>query len=760
MIRRWVPIRVLVPALLILLALSAGAFAFSYPGLMEDGWQELRYADFSELEADARFFFYNIKYFQKLRRDPTGKYTLPPTDEQDRFAQAMISYHRGELADAIHSLEADIEHRGETERKLLWLALAHQRRAEQQGCLHELEHGSHAIEPVEPSPFGELRHHRICSLPLAANAEAEPGMKKAAEHFRALLDRYDPESPLYRWLLTFSTLAAGGSPEDVPEHYAVQGPFMDTFYGETYRATAMRFDHLEFHDRAAQLGVDVFDAGKGVAVEDFDGDGFLDLVTGGSFSHVRFFHNDRGRGFVEQTEQVGLGGVLQPFIITAADYDNDGWMDLFISRPYHVFALYRNRGDGTFEETTRAAGLLDGIRPDQSVFTFVSAWSDVDNDGDLDLFLAQLGRKLPLSGGLLGKSPMGSALFLNHHGHFRDVTREFGLGAILKDRTYTGAVFGDYDNDGDQDLFLSSFTRGLSVLLRNVDGAAFEKTDLIGSHDPGFMAGFVDVNHDGRLDLFQGSNGPAEPVVEQVVFQSTDPPRYTQKLFLQNDHGFELRQDLFGRFHISSMGASFGDLDNDGCHDFYLGTGNSEPTFVLPNLMFLGQSEGTRCTGGLTHISMLNGFGSIQKGHGIVFFDFDNDGDQDIYSSLGGMWPSDPWPNQLFVNESRLERSWIKIRLLGRTSNRFGAGAHIRVEALNAHGQTIVRHRSIGPKTSFGSAPYSAHIGLMDAVRLERVEVRWPGAPEPVPYDARLNAFNLLDEHGSSTSSSSPVLRR
>lgn len=254
-------------------------------------------------------------------------------------------------------------------------------------------------------------------------------MAEATRLYQRLLDHYDPKNELYRWLLNFSYMALGRFPEGVPARYLIESDFIDAFYGRRYEETAARFDHLVFRDRARELGVDVYDAGKGVAVEDLDGDGFLDLVTGGIFSDVRFFHNDGGRRFLDWTDRVGLAGVVQPFIIAAADYDNDGWMDLFVGRPFHVFALFRNRGDGTFEETTGESGLLAAVEPGQSVFTFVSTWADVDNDGDLDLFLAQLGRRLPLARGLLGKAPMSSKLFLNDGGRFSDGTNAFGPSA-------------------------------------------------------------------------------------------------------------------------------------------------------------------------------------------------------------------------------------------------------------------------------------------------------------------------------------------
>jgi hypothetical protein len=194
------------------------------------------------------------------------------------------------------------------------------------------------------------------------------------------------------------------------------------------------------------------------------------------------------------------------------------------------------------------------------------------------------------------------------------------------------------------------------------------------------------------------------------------------------------------------MGCSYGDLDNDGCLDFYLGTGNPEGWTVVPNLMFRGNRDCRTCTPSATDVTMLNGFGTIQKGHGIVFFDFDDDGDQDIFSSLGGMWQGDRWPNQFFVNEGSSNNSWVKIRLRGRQTNRFGLGARITVTARTANQEVFVRTYTMDHKTSFGSPPYLAHIGLLDAVVIDNVEVFWPVSGCRGSYPAIINSLNILDE--------------
>jgi hypothetical protein len=745
-------------ALVALVAFAAYA-RHRYRGFTTGMYNQMRGASVGENRNLWFLIGYWLDYMQLLQFDEaTGFYSFDLVEERgmDDFEKGKLAFHRGQFGRAAALIGRDIGRRGETEAKLFWLGMSHLRQAEADNCLDRLAAG--AAPGGAPGTQAHDEPHRaaahdhnaqlMCSLPLTRFHDRAESARAAAKIFERLLDRYDPSNRLYQWLLNFNYMTAGGFPQEVPAKYLVRGDFIEAFYGGGRKAVEAKYAHLSFNENARGLGVDTFNAGKGVAVEDFDRDGYLDIATGGNFDLVKFYHNEGGRNFTDRTKEAGLDQIKQPFVISSADYDNDGWVDLFFARPFGNYALYRNRGDGTFGDVTAQAGLLDAKPADHIAATWVAAWGDVDNDGDLDLFLAQWGFKLPFVRNLMAKPRMDSALFINEGGRFVERAKQWGLGPTVEDQYFIGAAFGDYDRDGFPDLFLSSPLRHTSVLLHNAGGRGFEPTDLIGRGEGGFVASFIDFNHDGRLDVYQAGFADAKTSVEQVVFgEHRDTYRSGRTtIFVQSPDGkFQERADLFD-MPAGTMGSSFGDINNDGCYDFYLGTGTPEAWFILPKLMYVGEPEGRRCADRLTNISMLHGLGSIQKGHGIVFFDFDNDGDEDIYSSLGGMWPADKWPNQFFVNESRLKNSWVSIRLRGRRTNYYGVGATIRVAAESPKGEEIVRYALMDQRTGFGSSPYLAHVGLMDAARIKGVEVYWPGSGCTKVYPAELGGLNVLDE--------------
>lgn len=740
--RAWLRRLLAAAALAALAVVTVAAIAAGrYPGVTSRLVDHARAASFAESRGLFGCILYWAHFMEKLRPDPeTGIYgfATPQAYGDTGLEVCKTLWHRGEFGRAAGCLETAMETGGESEDGLFWLGMSRLRLAELENCLP-------ALRGVEG---GHRGGRSVCTLPLAPHHRSTAA-SRATDAFGRILDHHHPGDPLTRWLLTFSTMAAGTWPEAVPAHHRIDSPFLDRFYGAEAERLRRRYRHLRFTDRAADLGVAVEDSGRGVAVEDFDGDGWLDLVVAGAFEHLRYFRNRGGRGFEEVTADSGLAGVVQPFAVSAADFDGDGWMDLFVARPFHHHELFRNLGGGRFRRVTEESGLR---RPgdDRLSATWSSAWGDVDLDGDLDLFLAQWGMDLPFVGGLLARERIDSKLYLNDGGRFTDATAAYGLAELVHDEYFVGATFGDYDGDGWPDLFLSSPVRGASVLLANRGGRRFQPVPLPRS-ESGFYAGWLDVDHDGRLDIFQGGFGDARTSTRQAVFghgRGRWESGHSTILRQTAAGGFEERNDFFGAAAapMATMGAGWGDLDNDGCHDFYLGTGNPEGWFVLPNLLYVGLRDGRRCTGAMEEASVVGGFANVQKGHGVVFFDFDGDGDQDVYSALGGMWPADTWPNQFFVNDGDLDRAWTGIRLHGRRSDRFGVGARLRVEAEAADGSPIVRTATISNGTGFGSSPYLAHVGLLDAVRLTGVEVFWPASGCRHRYAARLGEVNLLDE--------------
>ena len=176
--------------------------------------------------------------------------------------------------------------------------------------------------------------------------------------------------------------------------------------------------------------------------------------------------------------------------------------------------------------------------------------------------------------------------------------------------------------------------------------------------------------------------------------------------------------------NIPTMGANFGDLNNDGYLDVYLGTGAPSYGMLIPNRMFLNQ-EGKS----FVDVTTSTGTGHLQKGHGVAFADLDNDGDQDIIANQGGAFQGDKYPNVLFQNPGH-GNDWIAIELVGTTSNRDALGARIRV-VLEENGSETQRVRWVTAGGSFGASPLMQHIGLGAEAKIQRIEIDWPAGAEP-----------------------------
>lgn len=543
-----------------------------------------------------------------------------------------------------------------------------------------------------------------------------------------------------RWLLNIVAMQLGQYPQIVPQEFRLVGQ----------PGTASSEER--FVDVAMGVGIKQRDLVGGIVLEDIDGDGLLDVLTSsGDFeTPVRLYRNLGDGQFEDRTERAGLSDQVGAFNVRVADYDGDGDLDILLLRGAFLRtvgeirnSLMRNNGDGTFSDVTHQAGLATPAHP-----TGAAAWGDFDGDGDLDLFVANESIN-QLNRGFLRPRPC--QLFRNNgNGTFTDIAEKAGVDAVLYAK---GVAAGDYDNDGDLDLFVSSFAdwrlppeqRRPSLLFRNEgDGTFREVAAEMGIDGPpirGFGCWFFDYNNDGWLDLFVASY-EAKDLSREVshYFGMGHTPGQT-RLF-RNDQGkrfVNVSQAVGLAGTYSTMGCSFGDIDNDGYLDMYFGTGSVAYNYLVPNIM-LRNVEGAR----FEDVTTSRGVGHLQKGHGIAFADVDHDGDQDIYVQLGGNLKGDAFANALFENPGN-DNHFVHLKLVAPQP----LGTRIRVDVNTPHG-TRSFHRAVGCTSSFGYTPYRQEIGLGEATSIEQISVRWPSGEEQTfkspPLDTMLELTRGKEE--------------
>ena len=532
----------------------------------------------------------------------------------------------------------------------------------------------------------------------ARNWEADapaPGRGNAAQQYLSAL-----------WLLNIAYMTVGGYPDEVPAPYRLPP--------ETFQSTETM---PRFANIAPALGLDTFDMCGGAVADDFDNDGYLDIVvsTWDTRGQIRYFRNNRDGTFTERTAEAGLLGLFGGLNLVQADYDNDGDVDLLVLRGAwlraagrHPNSLLQNDGTGTFTDVTFDAGLGEVHYPSPT-----AAWGDYDNDGDLDLYVGNESSRALVA---------PSQLFRNNgDGTFTDVAE---TAAVMNFRYAKAAVWGDYDGDGLQDLYVSNY-RGNNRLYRNTGRGFFiDEAQRLGVAGPtgSFPAWFWDVDNDGFLDLYVSAyTAGIEHLAAGALGRSAATE--TSRLYRGTNRGRFL--EVSGRYGLTeptaAMGSNFGDLDNDGYPDFYLGTGYPPYHSVMPNVMYRNRNGR-----GFSDVTYAGGFGHLQKGHGVVFADLDNDGDQDVFQQMGGAFPGDRFGNALYENPG-FGNHWITIALEGVRSNRSAIGARIRavvVDEQSGRRRSIYRHVNSGG--SFGGNPLRQTLGLGRTSRIERLEIHWP----------------------------------
>jgi hypothetical protein len=395
----------------------------------------------------------------------------------------------------------------------------------------------------------------------------------------------------------------------------------------------------------------------------------------------------------------------------------------------HPDSLLRNNGDGTFTDVTFDAGLGGVAYPNQT-----GAFADYDNDGDLDLYLGaetDLARnKAADYSASAFQKPYNvrapCSLFRNNgDGTFTDVAAAAGVENL---RFTKGVAWGDYDGDRFPDLYVSNMGDANRLYHNNRNGTFTDvaKEKHVDLPISSFATWFWDVNNDGALDLHANGYGGPKIFADVGSVASSylglpTPGSERARLYLGDGKGGFREAGVewnLSRITIP-MGSNFGDLDNDGWLDFYLATGYPYYEGVVPNVMYRNR-EGK----GFADVTTAGGFGHLQKGHAVVFADLDNDGDQDVFTNVGGAYLGDGYADVLFENPG-FPNHWLKIRLVGVRSNRAAIGARVRLDVLE-DGRRRSIYRDVETGTSFGSHPFRREIGIGKADKVETLEVFWP----------------------------------
>ncbi len=555
--------------------------------------------------------------------------------------------------------------------------------------LHRATMAAHITTPIDESRL-------FPAHPGAPNFNPAD-VEKAIAYLTKAMKR-DPTNLEIEYLLNLAYMTQGTYPSHVPKEFLIPPS-----------AFASKDDVGRFLDVAPAAGVNLLGTSGGAIADDFDNDGLLDLVVSqiDDCGPPQFYHNNGDGTFSNRTKQAGLSDQTGGLNIIQADYNNDGCVDFLILRGGWEYprrrSLMRNNCDGTFTDVTAQSGLLEPVRSSQT-----AAWADINNDGLLDLFIANEG------------SP--SQFFLNKgDGTFEDISHKAGVDKIAFSK---GVVAADYDNDGYPDFFVSNFNGPNFLYHNNGDMTFTEVGAKAGVQAPwmSFPAWFFDYDNDGLPDLFVASYYFS---VEEVARSYMGLPRRGETLKLFRNKGDGTFEDVTAQTNLdrvfTPMGSNFGDIDNDGFLDIYLGNGDPSFLSAVPNVLLRNQ-EGKR----FVDISASSGTGAIAKGHGTAFADFGNNGNEDILIVMGGPTVGDHYQTRLFRNPGHHGNDWITLKLVGVKSNRSAIGARITVTVENAGGVHRKICRTVGSGGSFGASPFQQHIGLGKSARIENIEIWWP----------------------------------
>jgi hypothetical protein len=635
-------------------------------------------------------------------------------------AKALLQLGDEEQAIAVlETLRKNVETGSKNETRIInELALAYLRLGEQTNCV-----SNHAAESCILPIKGLGLYHDITA---SENAKA----------LYTLLIKGDPEDFESRWLYNIACMTVGEYPDKVDPAFLIPGLNADT----TIKINP-------FQDVAADLRLNINNQAGGSITDDFNNDGYLDIITSSSDLNegMHFLKNNEDGTFADVSNESGLSKITGGLNAMQTDYNNDGWLDVFVTRGgwrgefgKEPNSLLKNNGDGTFTDVTVLSGMLS-FHPTQT-----ATWNDFNNDGWLDVFIGN-----ETDG---NHEPHPCELFMNNmNGTFTNVAQS----AKCDIRGYVkGVTSGDYDNDGWQDLFISTMD-GNRHLLKNKGFKEIQFVDvtkaagLANDYGRTFPTWFWDYDNDGWLDIFVCDYTFDRALsyytaAEHLNISEGNP----DKMFLYHNNRdgtfTNVAKDVGLNKNVFAMGSNFGDIDNDGFLDMYLGTGHPDFRSLIPNKLFKN-IDGKRFAD-VTNVARV---GHLQKGHGVSFADLDHDGDQDIYLDMGGVYKGDSYQNSFFLNPGQGNNNWIGLKLKGKNSNRSGIGSRI---TLSFKENGILRRvcRDVNSGGSFGSSPLRQQIGIGQATIIDEIKIQWSGSKTvQLLKDIRPDQFIEIEEENN-----------
>ncbi|GIW96668.1 MAG: RNA-binding protein [Pirellulaceae bacterium] len=550
--------------------------------------------------------------------------------------------------------------------------------------------------------------------------------------------------------LPSSPSPTNGNPD---QHEGARAPDSDFWFVDATREAGIDFVHTHGGSGKRYL-VETICAG--LALFDYDGDGLIDIyfLNGAPLDQQEIappprnalYRNMGGFRFIDVTEEAGVGDSGYGLGVATADYDNDGDQDIYVNN-FGPNVFYRNNGDGTFEEIAGSVELRDGNEVGAG-----TAFFDADRDGDLDLYVGHYvvfryeDHRVAFVGGYprypspRDYQPAPDALYLNNgDGSFRAWSHESGIAAVAG--TSMGLIVSDIDDDGDDDVFVCNDVLA-NFLFQNRGNAQFTEIALIagtaynrfGSENASMGVDVGDYNRDGRLDFFMTSYQGELP----VLYENRGHGQF-EDVTIQTGAGD-------GCLPHVNWGTGFADFENDGDLDLFIACGHvddmielidSSTSYNTPNVLL-------RNDGGqqFTNVSSNSGPGLAialpSRGSGLD--DLDNDGDIDVAILNLNTHAT------LLRNESPHLGNWIRIRLIGSTSNRDAVGARVTVQVGQEKYVDEV-HSGRGYQSDHGRW---IHFGLGAAKRVDAIHVRWPSGRTDILSGAPINRSLTIIEGTSS----------